>query len=108
MIDGRACWVVRGAHLEVIDVGSAVRLAAWQFGRVLGDEYTSVTCVKEFRTGRGLNLLVGVCNASSKSLLCHFDVTLSKVTKAIEIPRQVSMREKCFFKIKMIALPIYV
>ena len=87
--DGQICWVVRGAHLEVINVSTRNRVAAWRFGKVLKDEHTSITCVKEFEHGKKCKLLVGVCNASSSGLLCLFDVAASKVVKAVEIPQQV-------------------
>ncbi|XP_053378643.1 protein ELYS-like [Mercenaria mercenaria] len=88
--DGKSGWIVRGALLEVVDVSSGKRLAAWQFGRILSDEHTNVTCVEEFGVGQTLKLLVGVCNASPVGLLCVFDVSLSKVIKAVEIPHPVS------------------
>lgn len=81
---------MRGALLEVLGTVSGSRLAAWQFGRSTGDQNTNITCVKEFPVGHSLKLLVGVCNASEKGLLCLFDIALGKVTKAVEIPRQVS------------------
>ena len=68
------------------------RLAAWRFGKVLKDEHTSVTCVKEFEHGKTCKLLVGVSNASSLGLLCLFDVAAAKVVKAVEIPQQVKMQ----------------
>ena len=48
-----------------------------------------MTCVKEFEHGKSCKLLVGVCNASPVGMLCLFDVAMSRVVKAIEIPQQV-------------------
>ena len=90
LTDGRLCWIVKGAHLEVLDISTQNRLAAWHFGKVLKDEHTSVTCVKEFEQGKSCKLLVGVCNAAPTGMLCLFDVAASKVIKAIEIPQQVT------------------
>ena len=89
LTDGTLCWIVKGAHLEVVDVQSKDRVAAWRFGKVLKDEHTSVTCVKEYEQGKSCKLLVGVCNASTSGMLCLFDVATSRVVKAIEIPQQV-------------------
>lgn len=75
--------------MEVIDITTRNRLAAWRFGKVLKDEHTSITCVKEFEHGKTCKLLVGVSNASPTGLLCLFDVAAAKVVKAIEIPHQV-------------------
>ncbi|KAL4221649.1 Protein ELYS [Mactra antiquata] len=88
--DGKVGWIVRGSLLEVIKISSCERLAAWKFGQIIGDVHTNITCVKEFRFGQSRKLLVGVCNASSTGLLCLFDVSLSKVVKAIEIPQPVT------------------
>jgi len=98
-IDGRVCWIIRGAHLEVVHGLTGTRLAAWQFGQVLGDGNTSITCVKELPLGHSVHLLVGVSNASPTSLLCLFDVSLSKVTKAIEIPQPVSRKSIFYFSV---------
>ncbi|XP_060555912.1 protein ELYS-like [Ruditapes philippinarum] len=88
--DGKSGWIVRGSLLEVVDISTSKRCAAWQFGRILSDEHTNVTCVEEFRSGQTRKLLVGVCNASPIGLICVFDVALSKVIKAVEIPHPVT------------------
>ncbi|XP_052284768.1 protein ELYS-like isoform X2 [Dreissena polymorpha] len=88
--DGKRCWIVRGSHLEILDVANSERLAAWTFGKVVSDPHTRVTCVKEFTVGTALKLLVGVCNASPTGLLCLLDVAVGKVTKTVEIPHPVT------------------
>lgn len=81
----------------MIDTKTGLRQAAWHFGRVLRDQHTSITCVKEFPIGQSLTLLVCVCNASPTGLLCMFDVSLSKVSKAVEVPRPVSIQDSLFY-----------
>jgi hypothetical protein len=104
IIDGKSGWIVRGSLLEVVDISTSKRCAAWQFGRILSDEHTNVTCVEEFRFGQTRKLLVGVCNASPIGLICVFDVALSKVIKAVEIPHPVRI---LYFEVKYFVLFLF-
>ena len=89
-VDGRYGWLVRGSSLEVVNLSSANRVAAWCFGAVLKDHRMTVTCVAEYFYSNSLKLLVGLKTPAEKGMLCVFDVKRSKVIKAIDVPYKVS------------------
>jgi len=55
--DGSYGWVVQGSALEVFDLPTGQRLAAWNFGAVLKDAKTIVTAVCEYVEHRGTSAL---------------------------------------------------
>ena len=75
--------------LEVVEAQTRNRLASWIFGAILKDTNAFISSVKEFSYGGAMFLLVGVNNSSNQGMVCLFDVSLSRVSKAIEIPHQV-------------------
>ena len=91
--DGSICWVARGAQLEVLDLGTLNRRASWQFGRILGDEHTTITCVEEMflKNDSSTKLIVGISNSSPNGLICVFDVNTQRIEKSIEIRFPVSI-----------------
>lgn len=93
---GKWSWLVRGSALEVVDPSSGQRLSAWRFGwsstRTLS---YSISCIEEFTSSNGLYLVVGLrsTTSSSSGMVCLFDPILSRVIKAIQIPRAVTAVE---------------
>ena len=55
----------------------------------------SISCVEELPSANGLYLVVGLrsTGASSSGMVCLFDPILSRVIKAIEVPRAVTSVE---------------
>ncbi|XP_060062460.1 protein ELYS-like [Ylistrum balloti] len=91
--DGGLSWITHGPVVEVVNTKTRNCLASWTFGAVLKDSHTSIASVAEYKCNQDLKLLLGVNNSSDNGMLCVFDVSLSKVVKAIEIPHKVTFVE---------------
>ncbi|XP_046849987.1 protein ELYS-like isoform X2 [Xenia sp. Carnegie-2017] len=92
---GRYSWLFRGSALEVINPVSGCRLSAWRFGWSVGKKLSLViSCAIEYPTSNGIYILVGLQNVTvNTGMLCVFDPVLSRVIKAIELPRSITFIE---------------
>uniref|UniRef100_A0A8C5WF62 AT-hook containing transcription factor 1 n=1 Tax=Leptobrachium leishanense TaxID=445787 RepID=A0A8C5WF62_9ANUR len=83
----RLAWLACGPHLEVTNTITAERISAYHFSGVT-DQSPTVAAVKEFSWQRKTGLLVGLKN-SEGSVLCLYNVGISKVVKAVVLPGSV-------------------
>ncbi|XP_075718844.1 protein ELYS isoform X2 [Rhinoderma darwinii] len=90
---GRAglAWLACGPQLEVANSVTGERLSAYCFSTVTERPPTVVT-VKEFSWQKKTGLLVGLMEAEG-SILCLYDVGISKVVKAVVLPGSVTAIE---------------
>ncbi|XP_044146279.1 protein ELYS isoform X2 [Bufo gargarizans] len=90
---GRAglAWLACGPQLEVTNSVTGERLSAYCFSTVTERPPTVVT-VKEFYWQKRTGLLVGLVE-SEGSILCLYDVGVSKVVKAVVLPGSVTCVE---------------
>ncbi|XP_033763311.1 protein ELYS-like isoform X2 [Pecten maximus] len=91
--DGGLSWITHGPVVEVVNTKTRNCLASWTFGAILKDTHTSIASVAPYKCNQDFKLLIGVNNSSDNGMLCVFDVGLSKVVKAIEIPHKVTCIE---------------
>lgn len=84
-------WLACGPQLEVINALTGERLSAYHFSGVTERPPTVVT-VKEFSWQKRTGLLVGLIEAES-SVLCLYDVSISRVVKAVVLPGLVTSVE---------------
>ncbi|CAI9536839.1 unnamed protein product, partial [Staurois parvus] len=84
-------WLACGPQLEVINALTGERLSAYHFSGVTERPPTVVT-VKEFSWQKRTGLLVGLVEAES-SVLCLYDVSISRVVKAVVLPGSVTSVE---------------
>lgn len=77
-------WLACGPQLEVVNALTGERLSAYHFSGVTERPPTVVT-VKEFSWQKRTGLLVGLIEAES-SVLCLYDVSISRVVKAVVLP----------------------
>nr|DBA26926.1 TPA: hypothetical protein GDO54_011120 [Pyxicephalus adspersus] len=77
-------WLACGPQLEVTNALTGERLSAYHFSGVTERPPTVVT-VKEFTWQKKTGLLVGLVEAES-SVLCLYDVSISRVVKAVVLP----------------------
>ncbi|XP_072288243.1 protein ELYS-like, partial [Pyxicephalus adspersus] len=80
-------WLACGPQLEVTNALTGERLSAYHFSGVTERPPTVVT-VKEFTWQKKTGLLVGLVEAES-SVLCLYDVSISRVVKAVVLPGSV-------------------
>ncbi|KAM6433309.1 protein ELYS isoform 2-T4 [Rhynochetos jubatus] len=84
-------WLTCGPHLEVVTSVTGERLSAYRFSGV-NEEPPTVRVVKEFSWQRRTGLLVGLEDAEG-SILCLYDVGISRVVKAVVLPGRVTAIE---------------
>ncbi|KAM6432631.1 LOW QUALITY PROTEIN: protein ELYS-like [Rhynochetos jubatus] len=84
-------WLTCGPHLEVVTSVTGERLSAYRFSGV-NEEPPTVRVVKEFSWQRRPGLLVGL-EAAEGSILCLYDLGLSRVVKAVVLPGRVTAIE---------------
>ncbi|XP_040206865.1 protein ELYS-like [Rana temporaria] len=84
-------WLACGPQLEVVNALTGERLSAYHFSGVTERPPTVVT-VKEFSWQKRTGLLVGLIEAES-SVLCLYDVSISRVVKAVVLPGLVTSVE---------------
>ncbi|XP_018415472.1 PREDICTED: protein ELYS [Nanorana parkeri] len=84
-------WLACGPQLEVTNAVTGERLSAYHFSGVTERPPTVVT-VKEFSWQKKTGLLVGLVEAES-SVLCLYDVGISRVVKAVVVPGSVTSVE---------------
>ncbi|NXU59341.1 ELYS protein, partial [Turnix velox] len=90
---GRNClaWLACGPHLEVVHSVTGERLSAYCFSGVK-DQPPTIRVVKEFSWDKRTGLLVGFEEAEG-SVLCLYDLGISKVVKAVVLPGRVTAIE---------------
>ncbi|XP_021372867.1 protein ELYS-like isoform X1 [Mizuhopecten yessoensis] len=91
--EGALSWITHGPVVEVVNTKTRDCLASWTFGAILKDSHTSIASVAQYNCNQDFKLLLGVNNSSDNGMLCMFDVGLSKVVKAVEIPHKVTYVE---------------
>ncbi|XP_077139364.1 protein ELYS isoform X2 [Ranitomeya variabilis] len=90
---GRAglAWLACGPQLEVTNSVTGERLSAYRFSTVT-ERPPTVVAVKEFSWQKKTGLLVGLVEAEG-SILCLYDVGISKVVKSVVLPGSVTAVE---------------
>ncbi|XP_034043878.1 protein ELYS [Thalassophryne amazonica] len=84
-------WLAHGPHLEVVHAVTGERLSAYCFSG--GAEHPpSVTAARDFSWLKRSGLLVGLEEAEG-SVLCLYDLGLSRVVKAVAIPGRITAIE---------------
>ncbi|KAM6279978.1 protein ELYS isoform 2-T3 [Porphyrio hochstetteri] len=84
-------WLARGPQLEVVNSVTGERLSAYRFSGV-NQELPTVRAVKEFSWQKRTGLLVGLEEAEG-SVLCLYDLGVSRVVKAVVLPGRVTAIE---------------
>uniref|UniRef100_A0A8B9T5C7 AT-hook containing transcription factor 1 n=1 Tax=Anas platyrhynchos TaxID=8839 RepID=A0A8B9T5C7_ANAPL len=81
-------WLACGPQLEVVNSVTGERLSAYRFSGV-NDQPPTVRVVKEFSWQKRAGLLVGLEEAEG-SVLCLYDLGISRVVKAVVLPGRVT------------------
>lgn len=76
-----------GPQLEVVNSLTGERLSAYRFSGV-NDEPPIILAVKEFSWQKRTGLLIGLEDAEG-SVLCLYDLGISRVVKAVVLPGRV-------------------
>ncbi|XP_030354631.1 protein ELYS-like [Strigops habroptila] len=84
-------WLACGPQLEVVNSVTGERLSAYRFGGV-NEQPPTVRVVKEFSWQKRTGLLVGL-EESEGSVLCLYDLAISRVVKAVVLPGRVTAIE---------------
>ncbi|XP_053566985.1 protein ELYS isoform X2 [Bombina bombina] len=84
-------WLACGPQLEVTNAVTGERLSAYRFSGV-AERPPTVVAVKEFSWQKKTGLLVGLVEAEG-SVLCLYDVGISRVVKAVVLPGSVTAVE---------------
>lgn len=89
--DGMWTWLVKGSSLEVFSTHSVERYSSWNLSTPTKDFITSITAVTEFRASinPAFRLLISADWGRTNSLLCLYDVKMSKILKAIEFSSKI-------------------
>uniref|UniRef100_A0A8U8ATF0 Uncharacterized protein n=1 Tax=Geospiza parvula TaxID=87175 RepID=A0A8U8ATF0_GEOPR len=84
-------WLACGPQLEVVNSVTGERLSAYRFSGV-NEQPPAVRVVKEFSWQKRTGLLVGLEEAEG-SVLCLYDLGISRVVKAVVLPGRVTAIE---------------
>ncbi|XP_075002695.1 protein ELYS-like isoform X2 [Calonectris borealis] len=84
-------WLACGPQLEVVNSVTGERLSAYRFSGVT-EQPPTVRVVKEFSWQKRTGLLVGLEEAEG-SVLCLYDLGISRVVKAVVLPGRVTAIE---------------
>ncbi|XP_069463933.1 protein ELYS isoform X2 [Ambystoma mexicanum] len=84
-------WLACGPHLEIVSTITGERLSAYRFSGVT-EQPPTVLAVKEFSWQKRTGLLVGI-EETEGSVLCLYDLGLSRVVKAVVLPGRVTAIE---------------
>ncbi|NXD17212.1 ELYS protein, partial [Nothocercus nigrocapillus] len=84
-------WLACGPQLEVVNSVTGERLSAYRFSGV-NEQPPNVLAVKEFSWQKRTGLLVGLEEAEG-SVLCLYDLGISRVVKAVVLPGRVTAIE---------------
>ncbi|KAM6943618.1 protein ELYS [Xenentodon cancila] len=88
---GGLAWLTCGAHLEVVHAVTGERLSAYCFSGG-GEHPPSVLAARDFSWLKRSGLLVGL-EETEGSVLCLYDLGLSRVVKAVVIPGRITAIE---------------
>ncbi|NWS68169.1 ELYS protein, partial [Crotophaga sulcirostris] len=80
-------WLACGPHLEIVNSVTGERLSAYRFSGV-NEQPPIVRVVKEFSWQKRTGLLVGL-EETEGSVLCLYDLGISRVVKAVVLPGRV-------------------
>ncbi|XP_036405490.1 protein ELYS [Megalops cyprinoides] len=84
-------WLACGPHLEVVHATTGQRFSAYRFSGV-SEHAPNVLAVRDFCWLKRTGLLVGL-EESEGSLLCLYDLGISRVVKAVVIPGRITAIE---------------
>ncbi|KAM9608442.1 protein ELYS-like [Morphnus guianensis] len=84
-------WLACGPQLEVVNSVTGERLSAYRFSGV-NEQPPTIHVVKEFSWQKRTGLLVGLEEAEG-SVLCLYDLGISRVVKAVVLPGRVTAIE---------------
>uniref|UniRef100_A0A8B9CPG3 AT-hook containing transcription factor 1 n=1 Tax=Anser brachyrhynchus TaxID=132585 RepID=A0A8B9CPG3_9AVES len=84
-------WLACGPQLEVVNSVTGERISAYRFSGV-NEQPPTVRVVKEFSWQKRAGLLVGLEEAEG-SVLCLYDLGISRVVKAVVLPGRVTAIE---------------
>ncbi|XP_048392566.2 protein ELYS [Stegostoma tigrinum] len=84
-------WLACGAHLELLNSITGERLSAYRF-RGIGEQPPTILAVKEFCWLKRTGLLIGL-KESEGSILCLYDLAVSRVIKSVFLPGKVTAIE---------------
>ncbi|KAJ8274797.1 hypothetical protein COCON_G00094220 [Conger conger] len=84
-------WLACGPHLEVIQATTGERFSAYRFSGV-NENAPNVLAVHDFYWLKRLGLLVAL-EESAGSILCLYDLSISRVVKAVVIPGRITAIE---------------
>uniref|UniRef100_A0A6J0T8E9 Protein ELYS isoform X1 n=2 Tax=Pogona vitticeps TaxID=103695 RepID=A0A6J0T8E9_9SAUR len=87
---GLAC-LACGSQLEVVNAVNGERLSAYRFSG-LNEQPPTILAVKEFSWQRRTGLLIGL-EETEGSVLCLYDLGISRVVKAVVLPGRVTAIE---------------
>ncbi|KAM6279681.1 protein ELYS-like [Porphyrio hochstetteri] len=87
----KLAWLARGPQLEVVNSVTGEHLSEYRFSGV-DQELPTVRAVKEFSWQKRTGLLVGLEEAEG-SVLCLYDLGVSRVVKAVVLPGRVTAIE---------------
>ncbi|CAN9506935.1 unnamed protein product [Ophioblennius macclurei] len=88
---GGLAWLACGPHLEVVHAVTGERLSAYCFSGG-GEHPPSILTARDFSWLKRSGLLVGL-EESEGSVLCLYDLALSRVVKAVLIPGRITAIE---------------
>lgn len=98
--DGSFGWLAKGSALEVFNLKSGHRIAAWCFGALIKDPETLITAVCEYENDRCATSQLVVASTTLNvripgGVICVFDVHRSAVVRAIQFPHEVRFVWQC-------------
>ncbi|XP_061621827.1 protein ELYS isoform X4 [Phyllopteryx taeniolatus] len=88
---GGHAWLACGPHLEFVHALTGERLSAYRFSSE-GEHPPSILTARDFRWLKRSGLLVGL-EETEGSVLCLYDLGLSRVAKAVVIPGRITAIE---------------
>lgn len=95
--DSKLAWLSKGPLLEIVNIADGAKIAAWNFGAVVRDFKTKVTCVTELphlsasgTPGQVGQVLVGLECELTGGMVCLFNLAGSRVLRAINTPSKVT------------------
>ncbi|XP_061670398.1 protein ELYS isoform X2 [Syngnathoides biaculeatus] len=88
---GGHAWLACGPHLEFVHALTGERLSAYRFSSE-GEHPPSILAVRDFRWLKRSGLLVGL-EETEGSVLCLYDLGLSRVAKSVVIPGRITAIE---------------
>jgi len=90
--NGNIAAIAKGANLDIINLSSNERLAAWSFCSSSQEPETEITCLVPFSADPSSkntsHVLVGL-DTGLHGLLAVFDITESRVVRAVALPQRV-------------------